>query len=202
MTSPESTGKPAKTPSRGRPRSEKTRVKIMQATADLLRESGMPALTIEAVAARASVGKPTIYRYWANANELAMAALMETAPAKPARGTGDDALGRARMVLYRISETFSHATGRYVASMLAASHEDSEVSKAFRSHFIRARREEVAAELNAAQREGIIRADADIGLALDMLFGAVFYHLLMNQTAMDAAYMDDVFKAAMRGLKP
>lgn len=202
MTSPESTGKPGGSASRGRPRSEETRLKIMRATSDLLRESGMPALTIEAVAARAGVGKPTIYRYWANANELAMAALMETAPAKPASGTSDDALGRVRAILYRISETFSHATGRYVASMLAASHEDSEVSKAFRSHFIRARREEVAAELNTARKVGLIRKDAEIDLALDMLFGAVFYHLLMNQAAMNTAYMDNMFKAVMRGLEP
>ena len=202
MTSQENTGKPAKAASRGRPRSEETRLKIMQATADLLRESGMPALTIEAVAARAGVGKPTIYRYWANANELAMAALMETAPAKPARGSGDDALGRARLVLYRISETFSHATGRYVASMLAASHEDSEVSKAFRSHFIRARRDEAGRELEAAQAAGEVRADADLTLALDMLFGAVFYRLLMHQSPMDTAYMDRIFDQMLAGLRP
>ncbi len=187
---------------RGRPRSEATRQKIMQATAAIMKEEGIPGVTIEAVAARAGVGKPTIYRYWANANELAMAALMETAPAKPATAGAEDPLTRVHAILYRIAETFAHTTGRYVASMLASAHEDSEVSKAFRSHFIRARREEAALELEAAQAAGAIRADADLTLALDMLFGAVFYRLLMHQGPMDTVYMDRMFNALMAGLRP
>lgn len=193
---------PEHKPRRGRPRSEETRQKIMQATSAILKADGMPGVTIEAVAHKAGVGKPTIYRYWANANELAMAALMETAPAQPARGDADSPLSRLRGILHRITETFAHTTGRYVAGMLAAAHEDSEVSKAFRSHFIRARREEAATELDAARELGLIRADADITLALDMLFGAVFYHLLMNQQAMSADYMDNILDTMMKGLRP
>ncbi|WP_262692008.1 TetR/AcrR family transcriptional regulator [Kordiimonas aestuarii] len=192
-------------PKRGRPRSEETRVRILTATAVLLREEGMPGVTIEAVAARAGVGKPTIYRYWANANELAMAALMETAPNRDAADTAEDAVddpvSRLRAILHRISETFFHTTGRYVATMLAAAHEDSEVSKAFRSHFIRARRQEAEREMKAAQRAGIISPAADIAHALDMLFGAVFYRLLMEQAPMDATHMDEVLSLLMRGLR-
>ena len=47
-----------------RRRSEKSRVAIVRATRDLLLERGFDKLSIEAVAARAGVGKQTIYRWW------------------------------------------------------------------------------------------------------------------------------------------
>ena len=59
----------------GRPRSERARQAILRSAFDLLQEVGPTRLTVEAVAARAGVGKPTIYRYWANAQDLAMAAM-------------------------------------------------------------------------------------------------------------------------------
>ena len=60
----------------------------MDATRELLEQRGVAGVTVEAVAARAGVGKPTIYRYWSNAQELAMAAVMESA-ADEAQRVGD-----------------------------------------------------------------------------------------------------------------
>lgn len=188
-------------PARGRPRSEKTRQAILKATADLTRENGVPGVTIEAVAARAGVGKPTIYRYWANAHELVMAALMEVAPSRDTPPpANNDPIAALRAVLHRIAETFASTTGRYVAMMLAAANEDSDVSKAFRSHFIRTRRSEAAAELKRAEDNGLLREGADCQLALDMMFGAVFYRLLMEQSPLDKAAMDRLLDAALHGL--
>ena len=62
---------------RGRPRSEKARKAILRAARELLREGGPAAVTMEGVAARAGVGKPTVYRWWPDRHAVAMAALME-----------------------------------------------------------------------------------------------------------------------------
>ncbi|ORB81012.1 TetR/AcrR family transcriptional regulator, partial [Mycobacterium timonense] len=51
-------------PAAPRRRSEKSRTAIVTATRELLLERGFDGLTIEAVAARAGVGKQTIYRWW------------------------------------------------------------------------------------------------------------------------------------------
>src|ERR1700686_3400026 len=48
----------------GRPRSERARLAILEATADLLLEAGIAAAPIEAIAARAGVSKVTIYKWW------------------------------------------------------------------------------------------------------------------------------------------
>ncbi|HEX9158687.1 MAG TPA: helix-turn-helix domain-containing protein, partial [Rhizomicrobium sp.] len=70
-------------PPRGRPRDPATRKKILTAASQLLDEDGLPAVTMEAIAARAGVGKPTIYREWPNAQAVAMSAFLARAQ-KPA----------------------------------------------------------------------------------------------------------------------
>src|SRR5229473_7595333 len=50
----------------GRPRSEQARLAILRSALKLLGENGFSDLTIEDVAAHASVGKATVYRWWAN----------------------------------------------------------------------------------------------------------------------------------------
>src|ERR1700733_11433873 len=65
------------TRSRGRPRSDSARRAILRAARELIDENGPTALTVEGIAARAGVGKPTIYRWWPDRHSVAMAALME-----------------------------------------------------------------------------------------------------------------------------
>lgn len=53
------------------PRIERSRLCVLEAAADLLREVGYGSLTIEAVAARSGVAKSTIYRHWRGKADLA-----------------------------------------------------------------------------------------------------------------------------------
>jgi AcrR family transcriptional regulator len=64
---------PARRP--GRPRSEQAEQAIIEATLDVFAEQGFDGVCVEAVAARAGVGKATIYRRWPNKEELLLAAL-------------------------------------------------------------------------------------------------------------------------------
>ncbi|OBJ14209.1 TetR/AcrR family transcriptional regulator [Mycobacterium colombiense] len=67
---------PAGSPRR---RSEKSRTAIVTATRELLLERGFDGLTIEAVAARAGVGKQTIYRWWPTRPALVADVMLEDA---------------------------------------------------------------------------------------------------------------------------
>src|SRR6202034_4718064 len=68
-------------PKLGRPRDEAARVAILKAANAILEKEGIAGFTIEAVAARAGVGKATIYRWWPSKGALAVAGfLAETAP--------------------------------------------------------------------------------------------------------------------------
>src|SRR6185295_1474416 len=84
---------------RGRPRSAKARNAILHAARELLREGGPAGVTMEGVAARAGVGKPTVYRWWPDRHAVAMAALMDTGLAKPVRSGGSSAIAALRAQL-------------------------------------------------------------------------------------------------------
>src|SRR3954451_25328604 len=86
----------------GRPRSERAEKAIIDATLDLLvEEAGVAGVTIEAVAARAGVGKTTIYRRWANKEALivdALATLKAPIPELTGLSAREDLLAFTRAV--------------------------------------------------------------------------------------------------------
>jgi len=185
---------------RGRPRSDRARRAILRAARELIDEQGPAALTMEGIAARAGVGKPTVYRWWPDRHSVAMAALMESEAVAAAPG-GRSPLASLRKQLERVVEVFATPVGRAVATMIAAADSDSEIAKAFRNHFILARREEGRTLLEAALRDGELRRDANIEVALDMIYGALFFRLLMGHAPLDAAAARLILKEALQGLR-
>ncbi|HEX7738145.1 MAG TPA: TetR/AcrR family transcriptional regulator [Marmoricola sp.] len=61
---------------RGRPRDVAADGRILTAAAQLFLDRGFDAMTIDAVAERAEVGKATVYRRWASKEDLAAAAIL------------------------------------------------------------------------------------------------------------------------------
>jgi AcrR family transcriptional regulator len=191
---------PAK-PKRGRPRDSAVRKKILMAAGSLLDEGGLGAVTMEAVAARAGVGKPTIYREWPNAQAVAMAAFLETAQAAPGGKIGKSPLATLKRQLRKIAEVFSTRAGRNTAMMIAAAQNDSELAKVFRNHFILSSREEGRLLLVAAQRVGELRADFDIEVALDLVYAPLYFRLLIGHGPLDGAFTDGLLEMAVAGLR-
>ena len=141
----------------GRPRDPAARTAILAAARALLDEGGLPAVTMEGVARRAGVGKPTIYRHWPNAPAVAMAAFLETA-APPATSDRNAApLDALRGQLAAIAAAFAERTGRNIKAMIAASQGETELAKAFRNQFIAASRAGGRALLERAIHAGEIR---------------------------------------------
>ncbi len=185
---------------RGRPPSAAAREAILRAAREMLAEVGPSGVTVEGIATRAGVGKPTIYRWWSDRHAVVMAALMADvevdAPPRAARSP----LMQLRHQLHAIAERFATPTGRHVTAMLAAADPNSELSKAFRNHFVMARRAEGAAFLRAAIQSGELDR-LDIDVALDLLFGAVFFRLLMSHAPLDATFVDNMFELALRSAR-
>lgn len=155
---------------------------------------------MEAVATRAGVGKPTVYRWWPDRHAVAMAALMEDDQVDPVAARRRSAILALRDQLRAIAQRFATATGRHVISMIAASDRDSELSKAFRNHFVLARRAEGKGLLARAIADQELRADLDIEVALDLLYGPLFFRLLLGHAPLDEAFTDQVLAEVLRGL--
>jgi len=187
-------------PRRGRPRSAAAREAVLRAARELLAAGGPAAVTMEAVAARAGVGKPTVYRWWPDRHAVAMAALMEAdAPPVPRAAPGS-AVAALRRQLRAIAERFATPIGRHVTTMIAAAGTETEVSKAFRNHFVLARRSEGRALLERAVRDGEVRRGLDLDVALDLLYGPLFFRLLVGHAPLDARFTDRVLGLVLRGL--
>ena len=185
---------------RGRPRDMTAHASILRAAAEILEESGVTALTMEGVAQRAGVGKPTVYRSWRNAQELAMAALIETQKAVPATRASGSALDDLRLQLRKVAEVFASRAGRNMAMMVAAADAETEISKVFRTHFILARREEGRALLIKAVQQNAVRGDIDFDAALDLIYGPLFYRLLVGHQPLTAEFTDTLLALAVEGL--
>src|SRR5438309_11798911 len=75
--------------SAGRPRDPQVDASIRAATLELLVEDGYQATSIQAVARRAGVSAPAIYRRWSSKAELVEAAVFPSDLVEPAGGGGD-----------------------------------------------------------------------------------------------------------------
>lgn len=182
---------------RGRPPSKAARRKALAAAKDILATQGFGRVSIEAVAARSGVGKPTIYRSWANAGELVMEALMSDLPESgPASSGGlvEGLRGQLRLLI----AAFSTTRGRQVATVLAASDPDSEMTKAFRHRVILSSREHGRSLIEAAMQAGEIDRPDDIEVVLDMIYAPLFYRLLVGHLPIGPDFADGLAEHAGR----
>jgi AcrR family transcriptional regulator len=166
----------------------------------LIDAGGIGAVTMEAVARQAGVGKPTVYRNWASREELVMAALLRSGAPKTTVNATASAMDDLRRQLINVAQAFASARGRQAALMVASADQDSELSKAFRNQVMLASREEGRAILTRAVAESAIRADAQIDVALDMIYGPIFYRLQVGHARADVAFVEALLREAMRGL--
>jgi AcrR family transcriptional regulator len=185
---------------RGRPRSARARAAILAAAREILGEVGITGLTMEGIAARAGVGKPTIYREWPNAHAVAMAALMGAEVAPPKLAGAASAMSELKRQLRAVASVFASRTGRQVAIMIASASGETELSKSFRNHFILARREEGRRIIARGIAERDLRVEIDVEIVLDMIYGPIFYRLLMGHGALDERFTDGVVEHALRGI--
>lgn len=159
-----------------RPHSEQV---IKAAVLSLLLERGYPALTIEGVAARAGVGKTTIYRWWPSRAALVLDAAREHLALGLVPDTGD---GREdlRQGLDQLVRTFSDPVAGAVAFVAIAGLEaDPSLAETFRARWVTPWRRSLEAALQRAMARGELPADLDLGLAMDLLVGTVFQRTLV-----------------------
>ena len=187
---------------RGRRRSQRSHKAIIRATQELLVERGYRKLTIEAVAARAGVGKQTIYRWWPSRAALVLEAYLTSSdavslPPPDSGSTRED----VRALIGWLTAVLAEPTGgRVVAGLVGDLQHDHDLAEGFRRDVVPARRQAMLAALERAREGGEIRADADLELAVDTLHGAVFYRLLLSGEPLDAEFAERLADQVLDGL--
>jgi AcrR family transcriptional regulator len=188
----------AAAPRRGRPRDAQAEQAILRATIALLSEVGFNQLSIGAVAARAGVGKPTIYRRWPSKAELVLDAVERLAPPFPTADTGDPHTDLRQVV----PELIVNLTSSPVARATIALAGDAEMVGRLGQRYLRPRRAATADILHRAIAAGELRADIDVEMAIDLMVGASVYRWLVTAQPVDADTARRFVDAVWDSLRP
>jgi AcrR family transcriptional regulator len=143
---------------------------VLDATLELLGEVGFAGMTVEAVAARAGVGKPAIYRRYADKVALTIAAIATLLPELEVPELGDS----RREMRMGIDRGWPPDADAYLALIggLAAEHKRfPELIAAFRETILLPRRAIAQTVVERAQARGDVRTDVDPEMAIDLLAG-------------------------------
>lgn len=187
-------------------RSERSRTAILRASMELVGEVGYPRLTVEAIAARAGVGKQTVYRWWPSKAAVLLDTFTEGAREEGA-GAGlpdtGDVESDLKSVLRATADEFSDAAFEAPYRALAvASAADPELAEQFHARLQAPGLEAGAERLRAGQEAGQIDPEIDSGLAVDMLLGPFQQRWLSRSGPLTHEYTDRLVELVMRAFAP
>jgi AcrR family transcriptional regulator len=168
---------------RGRPRDPQADEAIIDATIALLTEEGFDRVSMDAVAARAGVGKATIYRRWPSKEALvidAVARRSDPMPEPPPPGVYPVAPIREQLttLLEGIAAMSRTGVGRLLPCMVGASVSNPDLAAHYREKIIAPRRARLAELLGRAVEHGVLREDLDVDVAMDLVVGALLYRIV------------------------
>lgn len=181
----------ARTP--GRPRSETSRQAILVAALELVAETGYAGLTIEGIAARAGVGKQTIYRWWPSKADV----LLEAGAAKAELHVPVTDHGSYHADLRAFLEaSYELANHQQLADLLRALMAEAQINPGFgnrfRTAFLERRRGALAIITQRARQRGDLPKRPDPGTAADIVFGTIWYRILATHQPFDASLVNDL----------
>jgi AcrR family transcriptional regulator len=181
------------------PRCTRSQQRVLAAAVALLREEGLPGLTFEAVAARSGVAKTTIYRHFHNRDGLHLAAIESVGPSLTMPST-DDLVADVVVFLDGLNRTLHHSD---FGAILLTALDASERSKPMADLALAAaqqRRAQLVRRLKAAQKSGVLAADADLDLACSQLLGPLFYRRCMSRQATSSAFVANLAGGVLTSL--
>jgi AcrR family transcriptional regulator len=172
---------------------------IMDAVYTLLQEKSVRELTMEAVAKRARVGKPTLYKWWPTKATLVLAMLCERMARnleKPTVLTAEESL---RFRVRSLIDAFNGPFGQVVAGLIAEGQGEPAVLQEFFDRWVSPRRKATIADLQRGKEAGELRPETEPELVNDAIFGAIYYRMLLRSGPLTRRFGDDLVEQVIRG---
>jgi AcrR family transcriptional regulator len=172
---------------------------IMDAVYALLQKKSVRDLTMEEVAQRAKVGKPTLYKWWPTKGTLVLAMLCERmAPnlEKPTALTAEESL---RFRVRRLVDAFNGPFGKVVAGLIAEGQSEPAILQAFFDRWVSPRRTATITDLERGKNAGELRSEAEPELLNDAIFGAIYYRLLLRSGPLTRRFGEELVAQVIRG---
>lgn len=188
---------------RGRPRDEATTATILRASLELAEEIGFDALCVEGIAARAGVGKTTIYRRWPNVWAVVMDAFLtdlnRIAPFEE-HATARESL---RASLRSLARAYRGQMGKVLRPLLGRAQVDEDLREAIRTRVLEPRRRIAREILRRGIESGELREGLDVEVIMDALYGSIsLRHLLpSDDTPLSDDFIDKLVECVFGGIQ-
>jgi AcrR family transcriptional regulator len=186
---------------RGRPQGDEVKVAILKAAHEQLEEHGLSGFTIEAVAARAGAARSTIYRWWPNRGALAMAGFLSETSPKIAYKWTKSPVSDIKQQMMLVAEVYGDKVGRTISAIVAQGQGDPDTLKALLNGYVRPRRDEAKIVLMRGIECGELRKDIDLDVAVDALYGPIWYRILVPHAPISAKWAAKLADQVFRGLR-
>ncbi|MFF9021066.1 TetR/AcrR family transcriptional regulator [Streptomyces eurythermus] len=197
-------------------RSEKSRRAIHAAALSLVAEAGYPKTTVEGIAARAGVGKQTIYRWWSSKADVLLEAFLDLAEqtARPAGhdgtgletagipDTGDLAADLKAVLRATVDELLDPRFAAPARALTAEGVVDERLGRVFVARLLEPRLQLYVARLRSAQDAGHVRPDVDPRIALELFVSPLAQRWLQHTGPITYDYTDTLVDYALYGLAP
>jgi AcrR family transcriptional regulator len=186
----------------GRPRDQDARNAILRAAMSLVKEFGYRSLTIDKIAQRAGAGKTTIYRWWpSKAAVVGEAFLSHISPEIAFPSVSEvSACESIRQQMRAVARAFRGPYGDLLRALVAEAQFDSELSDALVTTWVRPRRALVTKILNAGIASGELKSDIDVNVAIDALYGGLYYRFLIPYAPLSSDFAGELADTVLNGL--
>ena len=173
----------------------------MEAVYTLLQEKSVRDLTIEEVARRAGVSKPTIYKWWPTKAALVMTLFHERIATYPQPAETLTAEQSLRWRVRRMIVAFNGLFGKVMADMIAEGQSEPSLLRELFEQHIGQRRALALAEVKRGQAAGEFAADLDPELLIDAIFAPIYFRLLVRNAPLTEEYGEALVSQVLRGLQ-
>lgn len=167
---------------------------ILNATVKLLEQSGYKNLTIEGIAAKAGVGKQTIYRWWDSKANLVMEAYMSASDVRvpePHTGTLEGDLKAILLPVFDLSKDYDKGNALANKTLMA----EAQLDRNFLATYAELHRywwAPLQRVLERAKERGELSKQADTQALIDVMLGAAWYRMLLEHAPLDETFADTI----------
>jgi AcrR family transcriptional regulator len=188
---------------RGRPRSEKAKRALLDATAQLLTERDLPSISADDIARLAGVSKATIYRWWESKSALALDAFLAELSRREGAAPDTGSLAGDLYASLRARSRVLAANpwlGRTMAVLVAQSAMDPGLHATYLEHVVGPLRRQAREFFRRAIERGEIPADANVEVALDLTYGAMYHRVFHGHAPLGDRFAKTVVDTVVAGL--
>lgn len=186
---------------RGRRPADEVRAEVLHTVGELLLTEGMSRLTFERIAKASGASKTTLYKWWPSVGALALDGYFHAVKDTLAFPDTGDIRADLLTQLHAFAEVMTRTPGgRVLTELIGASQTDPQLAVSYRTLYSAHRRRLAGERLRRAQSQGQIRAEVDVQVLVDQLWGAVYHRLLIPDEPVTEGFVTALVDNLLHGV--